>query len=29
VRHGGVVVDAKSMLDPAQMGDRGLRYWSL
>ncbi|MDB4944041.1 MAG: UDP-glucose dehydrogenase [Labilithrix sp.] len=29
VRHGGVVIDAKSMLDPKQMGERGLRYWSL
>jgi UDP-N-acetyl-D-glucosamine/UDP-N-acetyl-D-galactosamine dehydrogenase len=29
VRHGGVVVDAKSMLKPNEMGDRGIRYWSL
>ena len=28
VRHGGVVVDAKSMLKPAEM-DRGIKYWSL
>ena len=28
VRHGGVVIDAKSMLKPAEM-DRGIRYWSL
>ena len=29
VRHGGVVVDAKSMLKPSEMGDRGIKYWSL
>jgi UDP-N-acetyl-D-glucosamine/UDP-N-acetyl-D-galactosamine dehydrogenase len=29
VRHGGVVVDAKSMLKPAEMGERGIAYWSL
>ena len=29
VRHGGVVVDAKSMLKPSEMGDRGITYWSL
>ena len=28
VRHGGVVIDAKSMLDPGKM-DRGIKYWSL
>ena len=28
VRHGGVVVDAKSMLQPSMM-ERGIRYWSL
>ena len=28
VRPGGVVIDAKSMLDPNKM-DRGIRYWSL
>ena len=28
VRHGGVVVDAKSMLKPSMM-DRGIAYWSL
>jgi UDP-N-acetyl-D-galactosamine dehydrogenase len=28
VRHGGVVIDAKSILDPGQL-DRGLTYWSL
>jgi UDP-N-acetyl-D-galactosamine dehydrogenase len=28
VRHGGVVIDAKSMLDPAQI-DRAIKYWSL
>jgi len=28
VRDGGVVVDVKSVLDPAHV-DRGLRYWSL
>jgi UDP-N-acetyl-D-galactosamine dehydrogenase len=28
VRHGGVVIDAKSMLKPADM-DRGIKYWSL
>jgi len=28
VRHGGVVLDAKSMLKPGDV-DRGLRYWSL
>jgi UDP-N-acetyl-D-galactosamine dehydrogenase len=28
VRHGGVVIDAKSMLEPAKM-DRGIKYWSL
>ncbi|HEY8072632.1 MAG TPA: nucleotide sugar dehydrogenase [Labilithrix sp.] len=29
VRHGGVVIDVKSMLRPSQIGDRSLRYWSL
>jgi hypothetical protein len=28
VRHGGVVIDAKSMLQPSKM-DRSLKYWSL
>jgi UDP-N-acetyl-D-galactosamine dehydrogenase len=28
VRHGGVIVDAKSMLNPATI-DRALKYWSL
>ncbi len=28
VRHGGVVVDAKSMMKPADM-ERGIKYWSL
>jgi UDP-N-acetyl-D-galactosamine dehydrogenase len=28
VRHGGVVIDAKSILNPGQL-DRGLTYWSL
>ena len=28
VRHGGVVIDAKSMLNPAQI-DRAIKYWSL
>jgi UDP-N-acetyl-D-galactosamine dehydrogenase len=28
VRHGGVVIDAKSMLKPSEI-DRGIRYWSL
>ena len=28
VRHGGVVVDAKSMLQPSKM-ERGIKYWSL
>jgi UDP-N-acetyl-D-galactosamine dehydrogenase len=28
VRHGGVVIDAKSMLKPAEM-ERSIRYWSL
>jgi UDP-N-acetyl-D-galactosamine dehydrogenase len=29
VRDGGVVVDVKSVLDPARMNKRGLSYWSL
>ncbi len=29
VRDGGVVVDVKSVLDPARMTERGLVYWSL
>ena len=29
VREGGVVVDVKSTLDPAQVARRGLTYWSL
>jgi len=29
VRHGGVVVDAKSCLKPSEMGERGIKYWSL
>jgi len=28
VRHGGVVIDAKSCLDPSKM-DRAIKYWSL
>ncbi|AKV00970.1 UDP-glucose dehydrogenase [Labilithrix luteola] len=28
VRHGGVVMDVKSVLDPKEV-DRGIRYWSL
>jgi UDP-N-acetyl-D-galactosamine dehydrogenase len=28
VRHGGIVIDAKSVLKPAEI-DRGIRYWSL
>jgi UDP-N-acetyl-D-galactosamine dehydrogenase len=28
VRHGGVVIDAKSMLDPSKI-DRSIQYWSL
>ena len=28
VRHGGVVIDAKSMMKPTDM-DRGIKYWSL
>ena len=29
VRDGGVVIDVKSVLDPARIGNRGLIYWSL
>jgi UDP-N-acetyl-D-glucosamine/UDP-N-acetyl-D-galactosamine dehydrogenase len=29
VRDGGVVIDVKSVLDPARLGKRGLVYWSL